>query len=366
MNGLERLLSQSIRVRGPLSIASWMRDCLTHPQYGYYQRRPVFGSGGDFVTAVEFSAIFCTLLGLWVRSSWRQMGSPSQLSLCEFGPGRGVLMSSLLKEVARDRDMREVLVEVHLLENSLQMQRIQAAALENPQVHFHSNVTDFAAGLPQAPMLLLAHEYFDALPIYRFQHVTGRGWCEEMVDVDMAPDAQYPFRLVLSPGPTPPVAVCLGPSPPSEPSQIEVCPDAQSSMQVVAQCLKERTGAALVIDYGKFGPSSNSLRAIRDHKFVPIFEAAGECDLSADVDFRLLKNVAAKFGIASGSCLTQREFLQGRMGSEMLLVRMLERASSEDEGERIVNEYNRIIDDMGEVYKVMMFASDSKWVQDFQ
>ena len=308
--------------------------------------------------------MFCAMLGVWVRQSWRDLGSPSSFSLCEFGPGRGALMKAIVESVAKDREMSNVNVNVHMVENSVQLQRIQSERVGRPIMH-HSNVSDFGANIGSDPVIVLAHEYFDALPIYRFQHRAEMGWCEEMIDIDDSENATHPFRFVLSPGPTPAATVCLGPNPPSDPSRLEMSPDSQASMQTIAKVLAKNSGVAIAIDYGQFGPSIDSLRAIQDHKFVHLFEPAGECDLSANVDFRMLSNAARQSGLSVSSCLTQRDFLT-RIGIQMLLVQMLKGASSEEEGELIVTEYNRIVDDMGEIYKVMIFASESKLVDEYQ
>ncbi len=375
-NALELHFVNSIKARGPLSIATWMKDCLTHPRFGYYTRQaPVLGRAGDFVTSVELSSLFCGMVGVWARQAWQQLGRPPRVRLAELGPGSGRLAAAVARAVSRDGPR----LAVHLVEASSVLRAQQKASLAGvavEEVVWHDSAAELAAEAApgadgQMPTIALAHEFFDALPIYRFRCTAERGWCEELVDISHAPEGSsvgspLPLRLVLSPGPTPPTQLLLGPAPPREPGQrVEVSAEAQSDMAHLCTLLAAGGGAALVIDYGSFGPASSSLRGIANHAFVdPLAHPAGECDLSTDVDFRSLHNVARERGLHVSPCLTQRDFLR-RLGIEVLLVSQLERLASESDAEALVAEYNRVVDEMGEVYKAMVVSSSPAVVADY-
>ena len=94
---LENEIRRLIAAAGPMSIAEYMRLCLTHPQYGYYVTRDPLGAHGDFVTAPEISQMFGELIGVWMVAVWQQMGSPENVRVVELGPGRGTLMSDALR-----------------------------------------------------------------------------------------------------------------------------------------------------------------------------------------------------------------------------------------------------------------------------
>jgi SAM-dependent MidA family methyltransferase len=55
---------------------------------------------------------------------------------------------------------------------------------------------------------------------------------------------------------------------------------------------------------------------------VDLFTSFGESDLSADVDFRLLTNVAIQSQLFASSTKTQRDFLKA-LGAEVLLMQLL-------------------------------------------
>ena len=375
---------------------SCLKDCLTHPRFGYYTRKDkdrVLGQSGDFVTSVELSPVFCGMLSVWARHALAQLQQNNEnkhekVLLLELGPGSGKLASAAAKALKKDCAN----VEVHLVEASSSMRESQRRALgDTANVTWHDSVRDMVLQLPKdGPVIAMAHEYFDALPIYRFRYSSERGWCEEMVDISPGETGPLPLRLVLSRGPTPPVSICLGPSPPQEEgARVEVSPDGQSDMALLSQLLASRQegGAGLIIDYGEFAPAKMSLRAISGHTLHeedPMSLPAGEVDLSVDVDFRLLNNVARQKGLSTAFC-TQRDFLR-KMGIEVLLVNQLEKASTEQEvskkksvffffflrkkkkkkGEELISQYNRIVDEMGQVYKVLIVGSDERIVKSFQ
>ena len=94
---LEDLIIAMIREDGPMPIDRYMALCLGHPAHGYYMSRDPFGPDGDFITAPEISQIFGELIGIWCAAAFQALGAPSQFLLIELGPGRGTLMSDILR-----------------------------------------------------------------------------------------------------------------------------------------------------------------------------------------------------------------------------------------------------------------------------
>src|SRR5271169_523366 len=126
---LENEIRRLIGIAGPMTIAEYMRLCLTHPQHGYYINRDPLGAGGDFVTSPEISQMFGELIGLWMAAVWRQMGAPENVRVVELGPGRGTLMADALRAIHIVKDFRTATV-VHLVEISPKLRDMQRRRLE--------------------------------------------------------------------------------------------------------------------------------------------------------------------------------------------------------------------------------------------
>lgn len=219
-------LAAGIRLRGPISVAEFVRLCSASPSAGYYARgaRPVFGRHGDFVTSPEMLSTFGDLLGLWLADAAAQLPPHATRHIVEYGPGTGTLIDDVLQMAVRfPACFPPASTAVHLVETSPALAAEQAARLAGVQggppagaagpdprtdrrgypVRWHmGNAAADLAALPPGPLFVLAHEFLDALPVHHLEY-TAAGWREHLVDVDDAGGADGPFRFVLAPGRTP-------------------------------------------------------------------------------------------------------------------------------------------------------------------
>src|SRR5215475_215814 len=178
MGELGRLIARRIALTGPISLADFMSEALGHPRLGYYRKTLPVGAAGDFTTAPEISQMFGELLGAWLAERWLAMGSPRDVQLVELGPGRGTLLADALR-ATRSVPGFHAALDLHLVEINEQLRALQENALAAFKPAWHARFDD----VPEEPMLLVANEFFDALPVRQFEK-TARGWVECMVGLD--------------------------------------------------------------------------------------------------------------------------------------------------------------------------------------
>src|ERR1700737_1349455 len=98
---LSAVLAARIRARGPIAFAEFMRQCLYHPEHGYYSRLEV-RRRGDYYTSVDVHAIFGRLIARQLAELWEMLGSPQPFLAVESGAGAGRLAANILDFAARD------------------------------------------------------------------------------------------------------------------------------------------------------------------------------------------------------------------------------------------------------------------------
>ncbi|MFM8701946.1 MAG: class I SAM-dependent methyltransferase [Hyphomicrobiales bacterium] len=295
-----------------MSVARYMELCLGHPHHGYYMTRDPFGHTGDFITAPEISQMFGELVGIWCADTWFKMGSPSPCALVELGPGRGTLMVDALRALRKIPAMSDAL-SITLVETSPILRQSQQKALS--EAGFTIKWAESVFDLPKAPILLIANEFLDALPIHQFIQ-TDLGWRERVIGLN----ENGQLRFGLSPEPI----VGFGKNAPVG-SIVEEARISASIIEHVANRVTIDNGAALFIDYGpseaNFG---DTFQAVKAHAFVDPLRFPGEADLTAHVNFAAIGEMAKRCGASISGPVTQREFL--------LALGLSERASRLSEG----------------------------------
>jgi SAM-dependent MidA family methyltransferase len=271
---LERALRERIGADGPISVEAFMEACNSY----YYATRDPLGAAGDFTTAPEISQMFGEVVGAVLADSWKRAGAPADAIYVELGPGRGTLAADALRVMYA----AGFAGEVHFVETSPVLRELQRNAV--PGAHWHDTID----GLPPRPLLMVANEFLDALPIR--QHVAG-----------------VERRVIVAAG---------GLAFDRDGEIVETSPPRDDAVRAIATHLAADGGSALIIDYGHGCASpGDTLQAVGGHEFAPVLAKPGEQDLTAHVDFEAVANAAHASGISATPLMPQGEWLI-RLGIE--------------------------------------------------
>jgi SAM-dependent MidA family methyltransferase len=314
MPSLRQTIESEIRERGPLAFSSYMELCLYDPELGYYARNALqFGKAGDFYTSSDVHAVFGRLLARQFEEMWRVLGSPGRIELVELGAGRGLFAQDVLGWSEKKfpdffRALRYILIE----SSAALRQRMEAtlaryfengrAALRD--VHSQDSKPD---SVGDTPVIIFANEFFDALPVEilsshgalrvdthgeHFVETWARASPEELEFLD-----RYSIH-------------------PEEGERVEVPLAAERFMERIAGGIQR--GFVIAIDYGYTreeqlaGRHRGTLKAIRQHSVsANPYEAPGEQDITADVNFTALAAAAERNGMQTQRLLTQSQYLMG-------------------------------------------------------
>jgi NADH dehydrogenase [ubiquinone] 1 alpha subcomplex assembly factor 7 len=345
VNRLKDKLLRLIHGQGPISIAHYMQIALTDPEHGYYMRRNPLGR--DFVTAPEVSQMFGELLGLFFVQAWEDRGRPGRFHLVELGPGRGTLMTDMLR-AATIRPGFIAAARIHLIEISPALRAAQEKTLEHMPVAWARELGDVP---DDVPLFLIANEFFDALPVHQFIRAGG-AWRERMVSATgedlifaAAPDAIAPSFVPAQ----------LRDA--NEGAIFETSPSSQALARDIARRIAQTGGVALILDYGHsaFG-LGDTLQAVKAHRQVEPLDEPGEADLTCHVDFAALAAAARAQRAQIFGPLTQAAFLESlgiRARAQALKSAAPQQAAAIDAAlDRLVR-----AEQMGMLFKVLALAA---------
>jgi NADH dehydrogenase [ubiquinone] 1 alpha subcomplex assembly factor 7 len=345
-------LKERIAREGPLSVADYMQTCLADPSAGYYISRQPIGKEGDFVTSPEVSQIFGELLGLWSVAVWQSMGEPPSVIVAELGPGRGTWTADALRAW---RSVPKFLKSVTfaLVETSPVLRDAQQAMLRGAPVPLQW--CDRIEDAPSGPLILIANEFIDALPVRQLVRRNGV-WRERRVTIGR--NGAFAFTEAEAIQDDELASAALGIDAPDG-AILETRPAVKALLSALATRAGETPLAALIVDYGHDETSvGDTLQAVHRHRFADPLATPGEVDLTAHVDFAALKETAQALGLTTHGPMAQGAFLL-KLGLEARRDRLLAQARP-DQKEAILSGAARLADPraMGLLFKVLALTSN--------
>jgi SAM-dependent MidA family methyltransferase len=341
MTPLGKIIARRIAATGPITIADYMAECLMHPVHGYYITRDPFGAAGDFITAPEISQMFGEMIGLALAQAWIDQGRPPRIVLAELGPGRGTLIADILRATQGIAGFHAA-AWVHLVETSPLLRQAQATRVA---ATWHDSVT----ALPDAPLFLVANEFFDALPIRQFIR-DGAGWRERVVGLT---DDRLVFGLTAI---APLAALDHRLADTRDGDLIEHCPALPGIAAEVGRRIATHGGAALIIDYGDWASLGDTLQAVQGNAPADPLAAPGQADLTAHVDFAALADAVTP---AKPSRLTPQGVFLDRLGITARAGALARNLTGADLDNHVAA-HRRLTHpaEMGDLFKVMGIAPD--------
>lgn len=398
-NVLFEHIKSKILLTGPVTVAAYMKEILTNPSQGYYINKDVFGTGGDFITSPEITQMFGELVSVWFINEMNKINAPTnKIDIIELGPGRGTMMRDVLRTFHKFK-LTSQINDVCFVEVSNELSKLQAKYLcvpesiernesllvsrsnksghlldmplnetDNEETGMKSNSKDeeqlfYQSGtttngtnikwytslldVPQKHFtLILAHEFFDALPVHKLIK-TENGWREILVDYSVNSNE---LCYVKSKNPTP---ACMFINENETRDHLEVSPQTGVIVKNIAKRLEEKGGIGLVIDYGHCGEGTDTFRAYCKHEQTDPLKNIGNSDLTADVDFKYIQdNVRDK--LVTFGPITQRQFLK-QMHIDVRLNALMGVCSNDHEIKVLQSAVDMLVDEhqMGNRFKFL-------------
>ena len=333
------ILAEKIDRDGPITLGEYMKIA----NAAYYAGKDPFGEDGDFVTAPEISQMFGELIGIWLTDVWMRAKSPKGCHYVELGPGRGTLASDALRTMQKFGCSPDV----HFVETSPVLKARQAELHDD--AIWHEDIAD----LPEdGPLMIVANEFFDALPVEQFVATEG-GWRRQMV-------ARERSKFVAVPDTEPVTEQISSKNDFPDGTILEMSPASTGIMNELANRLYRQGGVLLVIDYGYDQPGSGStLQAVRDHLPISPFDSPGTSDLTAHVDFHSLSQVARTRLLKVHGPAEQGQWLKA-VGVDQRAKALEEAVPERSDEIRAAHHRLTHIDEMGRLFRIMA-ATSRNW-----
>lgn len=262
-NVLRAVIQEEINRYGRIDFARFMEIALYYPELGYYRREThdVFGIHGDFYTAGQLQPVWGELLARFVQRLYATTDEPEEFAVLDLGAGR--------------QDLRETLG------------RWNYRAFDWDTEPLPENFSG----------LVIANEFFDALPVHLLRRTTA-GWCELMV---AGRDGKFTFAEGEEISTSLSRYVKRYDSNTEERQLIEVCLCAAEWMDRIGALLL--SGDVLIIDYGYDARElcrypEGTLVGFKRHAVGHDFLSdPGTHDITARVNFSYLRELAITAGL---------------------------------------------------------------------
>ncbi len=358
-SGLRERIADEIRRLGPIPFSRYMELCLYEPELGYYSRaREQFGKAGDFYTSSDVHAVFGRLLARQFEEMWRALDSPARIDVIELGPGRGLFARDVLDWSARQFPEFASALHYALVEQSAHLREKLRERLADHIAAGKCEVFDSlesAAWRASRSIVIFGNEFFDALPVDVIDHrgalriAFENGRFSESFVTPSAAELEFLDRYSVHP---------------EEDDRVEASLAALAWMDRIGSVFQDRRGFLVLIDYGYTreeqlaGRHRDTVMSYRRHTAsASPYEAPGEQDITAHVNFTALRARGVDRGLEALALLTQAQFLLG-IGEETQFADAFQDCKLPQEQAKVALQLKHLISPsgMGETFQVLLMS----------
>ena len=271
---------------------------------GYYMKKNPFGVEGDFITSPNITRLFSEVIAIWIITFWKSINSPKKFNLIELGAGNGEMMKVIIETLKNFPEcFNACKFIVH--ERSNFLKKHQKKNLNSEKISWIEDLND----INSFPVIFLANEFFDALPIKQFIKKKHQ-WYERNVSFKSNKEITFiDIKVDIKE-----IEKKVGFKISYKQDFIEYSPLSIEYLKIISKKINDNNGGILIIDYGYLHyKMNNSLKSISKHRFTNVLENFGNADITHDISFKLISKICKLFKLSNVKTTTQKEFLM-RLG----------------------------------------------------
>ena len=347
MNRIEKLINKKKFI--PLN--QFINIALYDKKLGYYQNKKIFGRDGDFITSPLISSIFSEMISVWIVSYWIYLKKPKKINILELGPGNGLMIKQIINSIKKIKTFNAEF-NVYLHEKSAKLIKIQKKNLNDfKNIIWIKNINK----VNQDPTIIVANEFFDALPIKQF-FKEKNNWYEQCVAFknNSKKNITYYKNKINNNSLKKYSNFCNI----NKSKILEYPVDIETYLNSISRIIKKNNGIFLMFDYGYSDIlGKNTIKAIKKHKTVDLLKEYTDCDITFDINFNILKNIFKKNNIKNIGTVSQNFFLQklGIMERADQIIKKQDAITSKN----LILSINKLINpkEMGNAFHALAFSN---------
>ena len=328
-----------------LTLDKFIEWALYDKSSGYYMKKNPFGKQGDFITAPNITRLFSEIITIWIITFWKSIGSPKKFNLLELGAGNGEMMKVIIETLKNFPECYNACSFI-IHEKSKILINQQKKKLNFEKILWVKDIKN----INSYPILYLANEFFDAMPIKQF-FKKKKSWIERTVKLKKSKKAEFGEQNINIKKLEKNLKFEIS----KNQSIIEYSPETFRYLKNICNTIQKNNGGILIIDYGYLNSKMReTLQAVKNHKYSNVLESIGDSDITYNINFNIFQKFTNKFHNLNSIITSQKKFLisMGILQRAEIVSKNISFSKKTDLFYRI----SRLVDEkqMGELFRVML------------